>query len=170
MRRQKLFSFFKKCFKSIQKSEFLDVIYARRKNQLNMMWLSRNTKVLETFPLKNGKLTPFLCDQVTQCLDSLSFSLFSPTSTKTSTPYEEKKNGSHTIARVHNIARVNFCTCTYVFLKQNGTEIDPVSNVRHLLEFYLFLIVATLFFLLNDFFIIVIYKCMNTTFCDKVTA
>ena len=88
----------------------------------------------------------------------------------TSTPYEEKKNGSPTIARVHNIARVNFCTCTYVFLKQNGTEIDPVSNVRHLLEFYLFLIVATLFFLLNDFFIIVIYKCMNTTFCDKVTA
>ena len=30
------------------------------------MWLSRSAKVLNSFSLKNGKLTPVLCDQVTQ--------------------------------------------------------------------------------------------------------
>ena len=33
------------------------------------------------FPLKNGKLTSVLCDQVTQCFNSLTISFISVTST-----------------------------------------------------------------------------------------
>ena len=46
-----------------------------------MMWLSRNTKVLDISPFKNGKLMPVLCDQITQCSGSLTFSPVSATST-----------------------------------------------------------------------------------------
>ena len=38
-----------------------------------MVWLSRNTKVLDSYSLKNGKLMPILCGQVTQGLGSLTF-------------------------------------------------------------------------------------------------
>ena len=46
-------------------SYFSDVIYTKCKNELKIMWLSRNTKLLGSFPPKNGKLTPVLCNQVT---------------------------------------------------------------------------------------------------------
>ena len=46
-----------------------------------MMWLSRHTKVLDSFPLKNGKFTHVLCDQVTWCLGLLTISLVSAIST-----------------------------------------------------------------------------------------
>ena len=65
-------------------------------------------------PLKNWKITPVLCDQVSQCLSSLTINLVSATSTN-DVPII---GGSHTIARVHNIARVNCSKCTYFFLKQ----------------------------------------------------
>ena len=48
-----------------------------------MIWLSR-TETLKywiLFTLKNGKFTPVLCDQVTQCLSSLTISHVSATST-----------------------------------------------------------------------------------------
>ena len=45
------------------------------------MWLSRNTAVLDSFPHRNGKLTPVLCNQVTQCSGSLTFRFVSTTST-----------------------------------------------------------------------------------------
>ena len=51
--------------KQTQISNFSDVIYTASENELKMMWLSRNTKVLDSSPLKNGKLTPVLCDHVT---------------------------------------------------------------------------------------------------------
>ena len=46
-----------------------------------MIWLSRNTIISNYFPLKNGTFMPVLCDQVTQCLSSLTISLVSTTST-----------------------------------------------------------------------------------------
>ena len=59
--------------------DFLDVISTVSKNELKMIWLSRNTKVLDSFsPQKWG--TPVLCDQVTQCSSSLTFNLVSATS------------------------------------------------------------------------------------------
>ena len=46
------------------------------------MWLSRTTKVVDSSPpLKNGKFKPVLCDQVTQCLGSLTISPVTTTST-----------------------------------------------------------------------------------------
>ena len=62
-------------------SNFSNVIYTTSKNELKMMWLTRNTKVLHSFPLKNGKFTPVLCDQVNQCLGLLTIRLASATST-----------------------------------------------------------------------------------------
>ena len=99
-------------------SDFSDIIYSTSKNVLKMMWLSRNTKVLDSFSPTNGKLTPALCDQVTNyCLGSLTFSLFSATITN-DIPTIRGKNRLHTITHVHNIAHVNCCTCTYLFPKQ----------------------------------------------------
>ena len=51
------------------------------KNELKIMWLSRNTEVLDSFPLKNEKFMPILCDEVTQCLGSLTISPVIVTST-----------------------------------------------------------------------------------------
>ena len=49
--RQKSFSCLKKCFKSKQNFPISsDVIYTASKNELKMIWLSRNTKVLDSFP------------------------------------------------------------------------------------------------------------------------
>ena len=63
-------------------SDFSDIIYSTSKNVLKMMWLSRNTKVLDSFSPTNEKLTPALCDQVTSyCLGSLTLSPFSATIT-----------------------------------------------------------------------------------------
>ena len=46
-----------------------------------MMWLSRNTKILDPPPFKNGKFMPVLSDQVTQYFGLLMISLISATST-----------------------------------------------------------------------------------------
>ena len=46
-----------------------------------MMWLTRNTTVLDSIPLKNGKFMPVLCDQVTQCSGLQTISLVSATGT-----------------------------------------------------------------------------------------
>ena len=43
------------------------------------------------FPLKNEKLTPALCDQVTQCLGSLTFSLIIRQTPMTFPPQEVKE-------------------------------------------------------------------------------
>ena len=51
------------------------------KNELKIMWLSRNTEVLGSSPLKNEKFMPILCDKVTQCLGSLTISPVIVTST-----------------------------------------------------------------------------------------
>ena len=65
--------------------------------------------------------------QVTQCFSSLTISLVSTTSI-----IQGKKNYDlHTTACIHNIARVNCCTCTYFFLKQTDCVKggDRVQNV-----------------------------------------
>ena len=50
-----------------------------------------------------------LCDQVTQCSDSLRISLVSATSHQT----RQKNYGLHTITCAHNIAHMNCHTCPY---------------------------------------------------------
>ena len=90
-----------------------------------MMWLSRKTKVLDSSPLKNGKFKHVLCDQVTWCLALLTISLVSTTSTNDVPIIGGKKNyGSHMIASIHNIARVNCSTGTYFFPKQTASVIN----------------------------------------------
>ena len=71
-------------------SNFSDVIYITSKNELKLMWFSINTKILNSFPLKNGKFMPVLCDQVTQCLDSLTIKLVSATSTNDIPPHHTR--------------------------------------------------------------------------------
>ena len=69
------------------------------------------------FPLKSGKLTHALRDQVTQCSGSLTFSTVSMTSTNDDCTTRGKKLWTYTIPRVHNIAHMNCRTCTYFFPK-----------------------------------------------------
>ena len=55
--------------------DFLDVFYTTNKNELKLMWVSRNTEVLDcSFP---QKWEVYACSMllVTQYLDSLTFSL-----------------------------------------------------------------------------------------------
>ena len=66
--------------------------------------LSRNTEVLDCFSLKNVKLMPVLCDQVTQCSASLTFSHVSATSMNGITYTKQKNYGSHMIGYIHNNA------------------------------------------------------------------
>ena len=72
--------------------EFWDVIHTKSRIKLIIMWFNRSTNYFrprkwETNALGGGfcahtrKKTPVLCDQVTQCLASLTFSLVSATST-----------------------------------------------------------------------------------------
>ena len=61
-----------------------------------MMWLSKNTEVWIAFPLKNGKLMPVICEQVTQCLGSLTFSLVSTTGTNYISTMQRKRIMDHT--------------------------------------------------------------------------
>ena len=56
-----------------------------------MLYKAETLEYWILFPLKNGKLTPVLCDQVTQCLGSLTLSLVSPTSTNDIPTYEVKE-------------------------------------------------------------------------------
>ena len=51
--------FLKKCFKSKQNSDSSDVIYITSKNELKMMWLSRNTKLLDSFPPKKWEVKAY---------------------------------------------------------------------------------------------------------------
>ena len=95
------------------------------------MWLNRNTKVLDSFPHKNGNSIPVLYDQVTQCLGSLTISLICATSEWFPQHTRQESYGSHMIAGVHNISCVNCCTCTYFFWKQTASFllIKFVSNL-----------------------------------------
>ena len=79
-------------------------------------WVKNETlKYWILFLLKNEKFMSVLYDQITQCSDSLTFTLVSATSTKDVPPYEAKELW---ITHICNIAHVNCCTCTYFFLKQ----------------------------------------------------
>ena len=89
---QRSFSFLKKCYKNNQRFDFSDVICTTSKNELKIIWLSRHTKVLDSFPplFRNAKLMLVLCDQVTQYLGSLTISPVSTTSMK-GVPTQEAK-------------------------------------------------------------------------------
>ena len=60
------------------------------------MRLSRNTKVFDSFSTQKWKLTPVLCDQVTQCSGSLTFSLVSTTSMNDIPTIQGKRSMDHT--------------------------------------------------------------------------
>ena len=87
-----------------------------------MIWLTRNTTVLDYFHLKNGKFTHVLHDQVTQCLDSLTINL-------------------HMVARAHNTAHVNQSTRTYFILKQTAYLILFVSQKHVLILLFLLMMI-----------------------------
>ena len=97
------------------------------------MWLNRNTKVLDSFPHKNGNSIHVPCDQVTQCLGSLIISLICATSEWCPQHTRQESYGSHMIAGVHSIACVNCCTCTYFFWKQTGSFLS-IKFVSKLLD------------------------------------
>ena len=113
----KIFYFPQKIFsEQIKISDFLDVIYTTSKNELKMMWLSRNTKLLDSFPLKNGKLSPL-------CVISLLSVWVHLQSARDKHEYcphhtRQKNYGSLTIACLHNKAHMNCRTCTYFSSKQ----------------------------------------------------
>ena len=92
-------------------SDFSNVIYTTSKNELKMMWLSRNTKLLDSFP--HQKWGVKACYMWPGYL-VLKKHKWRPHHTR------QKNYGSHMITRIHNIARVNCCLCTYVFLKQTA--------------------------------------------------
>ena len=78
----KILKFPQKMFlKQAKITYFSNVIYMTSKNELKLMWLSRSTNLLDSFPPKNGELKSLLCNQVTQCSHSLTVSLVSLKST-----------------------------------------------------------------------------------------
>ena len=94
-------------YKQTKISDSSEVIYTTSKNDLKMMWLSRNTKVMDSFsPQKQEFFWESYCDK----------HKWHPHHTR------QKNYGLYTITCLHNIARVNCHTCTYFFLKQNGLE------------------------------------------------
>ena len=86
------------------------------------MWLSRNTKVLDSFPPQKWEV--YACSMWSGYL-VFGFTDDQPCyrdKHKWHSHHRRQKNyGSHTIACIHNIARVNCSTGTYFFLKQTGT-------------------------------------------------
>ena len=56
-----------------------------------MMWLSKNTGVLDCFSPQKWELRPVICHKVAQCSGSLTFSLVSATSTNDIPPHEPKE-------------------------------------------------------------------------------
>ena len=107
------------------------------------MWLNRNTKVLDSFPPQ--KWLVYACSMWSD------YSVFG----KWCSHHRRQKNyGSHTIARVHNIARLNCSTGTYFFLKHWRSGYDNLSYqqlgvwryVHHFLyqhQYWLFFPLAT---------------------------
>ena len=67
-------------YKQTKISDFSDVIYTTSKNELKMMWLSRNTEVLDCFLPQKWEVNACSIWQVSQCLSSLTISLVSVTS------------------------------------------------------------------------------------------
>ena len=80
------------------------------------------------FPWKNGKLTPVLCNQVTQCSVSLTVSLVSAASTNVIPTIRGKRILDYTC--IHNIVPVNCHTCTY--FSPNKTENQFISYCNKL--------------------------------------
>ena len=83
------------------------------------MWLSRNTKVLDSFsPQKSGYSVFGFTDMQHFWCEKLDWH-----------PTIQSKRimdhiQSHTFAHVHNLAHVNCCTCTYFFQKQTTFLFD----------------------------------------------
>ena len=89
----------------------LSFVLILSKNELEMMWLSRNTKLFHCFHPQKWEVKVCLCDQVTQCSGSLTISHLS-VKHKWCRHTRQKNYGLYTIARIHSIARVNCGTCT----------------------------------------------------------
>ena len=123
-------------WKQTKISNFSDPIYTTSKNELKMMLLSRNSKVLDSFPpVKSGKLMPVLCDQVTQCLDSLTISLVSQQAQMAYQHMRQKNCGMHTTACIHNSA----CELPHMHLFLPETDWNKYMNKS-------FSIVSTFFY------------------------
>ena len=84
------------------------------------MWLSRNTKVLDSFPPPQ-KWEAYACSM---------WSGYSMFGKRRSHHRRQKNYESHMIARIHNIAHVNCCKGTYFFLKQTVSSGDSYLTLQ----------------------------------------
>ena len=101
-------------FQEKKTSDFLNVICSTRKIKLKMIWLSRDTQVLDSFSPRKWEV-----NTCSMWWGSLTFSLVSTTSTNDVPTKRGKRIMDRT--QTHNIiARVNFRTRTYFFPKQTG--------------------------------------------------
>ena len=97
------------------------------KKWVKMMWLSRKSKVLDSFsPKKWEDNTCSMWSGYTKFFGSLTFSLVSLTSTNDVPPHhiKQKNYGSHTIAQVDTIAHVSCCICIW----SNWTNASKVQK------------------------------------------
>ena len=114
-------------------SDFSDVIYTTSKNEFKMMWLRRNAKVLDSFPPQNGK---FYTIRLLSSQVHWHSALFLWQAQMMSPPYETKNYGLHTIAHVHNIARLNCRTCTSSWNRMTTTIAECCCLFRGLKQSY----------------------------------
>ena len=97
-----------------------DLLYTTNKNELKMRWLSRNTKVLNSFLLKMRR--EYLVCMIRLISASVQWQSALLAQQEWCLHHVRKKNyGSHTIAGIHNIVHANCHTCTYFFLKQTDS-------------------------------------------------
>ena len=127
------------------------------------MWSNRNTKVLDCFSPQNGKLTLVLCDQVTQCLSSLTISLVSTTGTNGTCTIQSKRILDHTWlhtsitwhvwtaahALISSRNRLNLRVA--VFKKHLSVTAFKVINTHSLFSFIFMLLVVFTNCILEDF-------------------
>ena len=83
-----------------------------------MIWLSRNTNVLDCLSPQKWKVSACSIYQVTHCSGSLTFSLFSATSMNGIPTMQGKRIMDSTQLHTSISAHVNCRTCTYSFPKQ----------------------------------------------------
>ena len=121
MIRQKSFSFLKKCFKSKNKiSHSLNVIYTSKNEFANDVVKQNHWSIEFFFPWKMESYSLLYMIRLPSVQAHWHSAFLVQKAQMTSPPYKTKNYGSHMIACIHNIARLNCCICTYFFPKQNN--------------------------------------------------
>ena len=102
-----------------QNFRFFRCNYTTSKTELKMMWLRRNTKVLDSFYPSKWEINACSMWWGYSMFKFIDFQSYWHDKHEWRPSYTTQKNyGSHTIACIHNTAHVNCCTCTYFFRKR----------------------------------------------------